>query len=46
MGYPEVLANVLIDVSGDNLGVTDGVLLRLVDPGVQGGHVDVFDLLA
>ena len=45
MGYPEVLANILVDVGNDDFRVTNGVPLRLVDPGVQAGHVDVLDLL-
>ena len=36
----------MIDMGGDDFGVPDGVLLGLVHPGVQGGHINVFDLLA
>ena len=46
MGYPKVLTDVLMDVSSNDLGVSDGVLLCLVDLRVQGGHIDVLDLLA
>ena len=43
-GHSEVMANVLI--VGVDVGVTDGVLLCLVDPRVQGRYVDVLDLLS
>ena len=43
---PKVLTDVLIDVGGNDFGVSDGVLLPLVDLGVQGGHIDVLDFLA
>ena len=40
------MANVLIVGVDENVGVTDRVLLCLVDPRVQGRHVDVLDLLS
>ena len=45
MGDPKVLTDVLIEVSSNYPGVSDGVLLCLVDPRVQGGHINVLDLL-
>ena len=39
------MVDILIVRVDDDLGVTDGVLLCLVHPGVQGRHVDVLDLL-
>ena len=35
-----------MDISSNDLGLSDGVLLCLVDQQVQGGHIDVLYLLA
>ena len=40
------MVNVLIVGIDEDCGVSDRVLLRLVDPWVQGRDVDVFDLFA
>ena len=40
------MTNILIVRVDEHLGVTDGVFLCLVDPRVEGRHVDVLDLLA
>ena len=45
-GHYEVMVNVLIVGVDVNVGVTDRVLLCLVDPWVPGCHVDVLDLLS
>ena len=45
-GHSEVMANVLIVGVDEHLGVTDGVFLCLVDPRVEGRHVDVLDFFA